>query len=69
MPARASLDPGFAQENWGFLAQPCVENLLQAPIVLADQQPPLSLDLTRLQLLALICQLRDGLEARLSAPG
>lgn len=24
----ASLDPAFAQENWGFLAQQCVENLL-----------------------------------------
>jgi len=24
----ASLDPGFAQQNWGFLAQQFVENLL-----------------------------------------
>ena len=48
----ASLDPGFAQENWGFLAQQCVENLLKGLIVLADQQPPLSHDLARLQLLA-----------------
>lgn len=24
----ASLDPAFAQETWGFLAQQCVENLL-----------------------------------------
>ena len=37
----ASLDPAFAQENWGFLAQQCVE-----------QQPPLSHDLVRLQMLA-----------------
>ena len=35
----ASLDPAFAQENWGFLAQQCVENLL-------------SHDLVRLQILA-----------------
>lgn len=48
----ASLDPAFAQENWGFLAQQCVENLLKGLIVLADQQPPLSHDLGRLQLLA-----------------
>ena len=48
----ASLDPGFAQENWGFLAQQCVENLLKGLIVLADQQPALSHDLARLQLLA-----------------
>lgn len=48
----ASLDPAFAQENWGFLAQQCVENLLKGLIVLADQQPPLTHDLGRLQLLA-----------------
>ncbi|MBM5818138.1 MAG: HEPN domain-containing protein [Cyanobacteria bacterium K_Offshore_surface_m2_239] len=48
----ASLDPAFAQENWGFLAQQCVENLLKALIVLADQQPPLSHDLARLELLS-----------------
>jgi hypothetical protein len=41
----ASLDPAFAQENWGFLAQQCVENLLKGLIVLADQPPPLSYDL------------------------
>lgn len=48
----ASLDPAFAQENWGFLAQQCVENLLKALIVLADSRPPLSHDLARLELLA-----------------
>lgn len=48
----ASLDPAFAQENWGFLAQQCVENLLKGLIVLAGEQPPLSHDLERLQLLA-----------------
>lgn len=48
----ASLDPAFAQENWGFLAQRCVENLLKGLIVLADQPPPLSHDLVRLQILA-----------------
>ena len=48
----ASLDPAFAQENWGFLAQQCVENLLKGLIVLADGQPPLTHDLGRLQLLA-----------------
>ena len=35
----ASLDPAFAQENWGFLAQQCVEKLLKALVVLADEQP------------------------------
>jgi HEPN domain-containing protein len=48
----ASLDPAFAQENWGFLAQQCVENLLKGLIVVADRQPPLTHDLGRLQLLA-----------------
>ena len=48
----ASLDPAFAQENWGFLAQQCVENLLKGLIVLSCEQPPLSHDLERLQLLA-----------------
>lgn len=48
----ASLDPAFAQENWGFLAQQCVENLLKGLVVLTGEQPPLSHDLERLQLLA-----------------
>ena len=43
-----SLDPAFAQENWGFLAQQCVENLLSGLIVLAGEQPPLTHDLERL---------------------
>jgi hypothetical protein len=46
-----------------------VENLLKGLIVLADQQPPLSHDLARLQLLALIRQLRSALEARLAVLG
>jgi HEPN domain-containing protein len=65
----ASLDPGFAQEIWGFLAQQCVENLLKGLIVLADQQPPLSHDLARLQLLAPIRLLRSALEERLAVLG
>jgi hypothetical protein len=48
----ASLDPAFAQENWGFLAQQCVENRLKGLIVLAGEQPPLSHDLERLEGLA-----------------
>jgi hypothetical protein len=48
----ASLDPAFAQENWGFLAQQCVENLHKGLIVLSGEHPPLSHDLERLQLLA-----------------
>lgn len=48
----ASLDPAFAQKNWGFLAQQCLENLLKGLIVLTGEQPPLSRDLERLQLLA-----------------
>jgi hypothetical protein len=48
----ASLDPAFAQENWGFLAQQCVENLLKGLIVLDDRQPPLSHDLAQLESLA-----------------
>ena len=48
----ASLDPAFAQENCGFLAQQCVENLHKGLIVLSGEHPPLSHDLERLQLLA-----------------
>ena len=44
-----SLDPAFAQENWGFMAQQCVENLLKGLIVLAGNQPPLTHDLERLE--------------------
>lgn len=58
----ASLDPAFAQENWGFLAQQCVEHLLKGFIVLADGQPPLSYDLGRLQQLACVSLPEDLLE-------
>ncbi|MFM7236350.1 MAG: HEPN domain-containing protein [Cyanobium sp.] len=58
----ASLDPAFAQENWGFLAQQSVENLLKGFIVLADGQPPLSHDLRRLQQLARVSLPEDLLE-------
>lgn len=58
----ASLDPAFAQDNWGFLAQQCVENLLKGFIVLADRQPPLSHDLGRLQQLAGVSLPEDLLE-------
>ena len=58
----ASLDPAFAQENWGFLAQQCVENLLKGFIVLADGQPPLSQGLERLQQLAGVSLPEDLLE-------
>jgi HEPN domain-containing protein len=58
----ASLDPAFAQENWGFLAQQCVESLLKGFIVLADGQPPLSHDLGRLQQLAGVSLPEDLLE-------
>lgn len=50
----ASLGDDFAQENWGFLAQQCTENLLKALIVLADQEAPLSHDLVRLAKLAAV---------------
>ena len=72
----ASLDPAFAQENWGFLAQQCVENLLKGLIVLAGEQPPLSHDLERLQQLAGVrprqhCrqQPRDRTISKASPPG
>jgi HEPN domain-containing protein len=48
----ADLDPAFSQENWGFLAQQGVENVLKGFIVLADVQPPLTHDLARLAQLA-----------------
>jgi hypothetical protein len=63
------------EEDGGFLAQQCVENLLKGLIVLAGEQPPLSHDLERLQqlagvrlpeeLLARIRQLREELECLL----
>jgi HEPN domain-containing protein len=45
---RLTLNPQFSQENWGFMAQQCVENLLKALIVLDDSIPPLTHDLARL---------------------
>ncbi len=55
------------EENRGFLAQQCVENLLKGLIVLAGEQPTLSHDLERLQLLARIRQLRAELESLLAS--
>ena len=79
---RAALDPLFPQENWGFLAQQAVENLLKAVIVLSDQPSPLSHDLSRLsamaqvrlpasreQLLGWIECLRRDVEAAIAAHG
>lgn len=47
-----SLDPAFAQEDWGFLAQQALEKVLKASIVLADREPPLSHELSTLADLA-----------------
>jgi HEPN domain-containing protein len=47
-----SLDPAFAQEDWGFLAQQALEKLLKACIVLADREPPLTHELSILADLA-----------------
>ncbi|EDY38156.1 hypothetical protein CPCC7001_1035 [Cyanobium sp. PCC 7001] len=47
-----SLDPGFAQEDWGFLAQQALEKVLKASIVLDDREPPLTHELTTLADLA-----------------
>jgi len=58
---RAALAPDFPQENWGFLAQQAVENLLKALIVLSDQTSPLSHDLVRLSALAQV-RLPEALE-------
>jgi len=58
---RAALDPVFPQENWGFLAQQAVENLLKALIVLSDETSPLSHDLIRLSSLAQV-RLPEALE-------
>jgi hypothetical protein len=33
-------NPDFADEDWGFLAQQCVEKLLKALLVLQDMEPP-----------------------------
>jgi HEPN domain-containing protein len=47
-----SLDPAFAQEDWGFLAQQALEKVLKASIVLADAEPPLTHELSTLADLA-----------------
>ena len=47
-----SLDPAFAQEDWGFLAQQALEKVLKASIVLADVEPPLTHELSTLADLA-----------------
>ena len=58
---RAALDPLFPQENWRFLAQQAVENLLKAVIMLSDQPSPLSYDLSRLSAMAQVT-FPEGLE-------
>jgi hypothetical protein len=60
----ASLEPAFAQENWGFLAQQCVENLLKGLIVLAGVRLPeeTPLSSSREDLLISIRELRAELE-------
>lgn len=49
-----TLNPQFSQENWGFMAQQCVENLLKALIVLADAIPPPTHDLASLMEIAAV---------------
>jgi hypothetical protein len=58
---RASLDPAFAQENWGFLALQDFAAKARYP----PEDTPLSG--SREQLLARIRQLRAELEGRLGA--
>lgn len=45
-------DPAFPQEDWGFLAQQALEQVLKASIVLKDQEPPLTHELAALAALA-----------------
>ncbi len=49
---RLSLNPQFADEDWGFTAQQAVEKLLKVLIVLRDQRPPRSHELSELAPLA-----------------
>jgi HEPN domain-containing protein len=49
---RFGLDGAYPEEDWGFTAQPAVEKLLKAWIVLADRQPPRVHDLEDLFALA-----------------
>ena len=49
---RLSLNPQFADEAWGFTAQQAVEKLLKVLIVLRDQRPPRSHELSELAALA-----------------
>ncbi len=49
---RLSLNPQFADEDWGFTAQQAVEKLLKVLIVLRDQRPPRSHELSELAALA-----------------
>ncbi|MBM5823203.1 MAG: hypothetical protein FJ082_12315 [Cyanobacteria bacterium K_Offshore_surface_m2_011] len=37
---RIGLDPAYPEEDWGVTAQPVVEKLLKAWIVLGDRRPP-----------------------------
>ena len=49
---RLTLDPQFPDEDWGFTAQQALEKLLKAWIVLGDQRPPRSHELSELAALA-----------------
>ena len=46
------LDERFPAEDWGFTAQQAVEKLLKCWIVLADEEPPRSHELSELACLA-----------------
>ena len=46
------LDERFPAEDWGFTAQQAVEKLLKCWIVLADEEPPRSHELSELATLA-----------------
>lgn len=45
---RLSLDPSFPDEEWGFLAQQALEKILKGWIVLHDQNPPFTHNLSQL---------------------
>lgn len=49
---KLGLDGAYPEEDWGFLAQQALEKLLKSKIVLNDQRPPRSHDLSELAQLA-----------------
>ena len=61
------LDKRFPTEDWGFTAQQAMEKVLKGWIVLADEEPPRSHELSELTILESIQELVVAFQAAIDA--